>query len=53
MPEMGNATEVEENKRISHAVIYLLENFGMITGFGLMLLLAIYGGELEHAIRGD
>lgn len=52
MPAMTHAGEIEENKRlIGTANIFILQNAGMLTGFSVMLILAIYGGNLETAIR--
>ncbi|XP_052280033.1 metal cation symporter ZIP14-like [Dreissena polymorpha] len=52
LPEMNAATEVEDNKNMNHFTIYILQNLGLLTGFGLMLIMAIYGGSLENAIKG-
>ncbi|WAR02887.1 LOW QUALITY PROTEIN: S39AE-like protein [Mya arenaria] len=52
MPEMNSAGELEDNKHMSHLTIFLLQNIGMITGFSIMLLMAIYGGNIESAIKG-
>ena len=52
MPEMGNAADVEDNKKIGHTAIFILQNAGMVTGFGVMLLLAVYGGAIEESITG-
>lgn len=53
MPEMNDAAEVDENANLSASLIFFLQNIGMLSGFGLMLLMAIYGGSLENAIRGE
>ncbi|KAH3888176.1 hypothetical protein DPMN_012205 [Dreissena polymorpha] len=52
MPEMNAATEVEDNKNMNHFAIYILQNLGLLTGFALMVIMAIYGGSLENAIKG-
>lgn len=52
MPEMNDAGEVEENQNLSAKLILFLQNIGMLTGFTLMLLMAVYGGNLEEAIKG-
>ncbi|XP_060594429.1 metal cation symporter ZIP8-like [Ruditapes philippinarum] len=53
MPEMCAAGEQEENQElIGTWMIFVLQNLGMVMGFGIMLLLAIYGGKLEDTITG-
>lgn len=54
MPEMCAAGELEENKKlIGSGVIFFLQNLGMLSGFGITLVLAIYGGNLHTAITGE
>jgi hypothetical protein len=54
MPEMCAAGELEENQRLVGTwVIFILQNLGILVGFGVILLLAIYGGNLESAIKGE
>lgn len=54
MPAMCAAGESEENKKlVGTGWIFLLQNLGILSGFGVMLILAIYGGELESAITGE
>lgn len=51
MPAMCLAGELEENKKqIGTVYIFILQNLGILTGFGIMLVLAIYGGHIEEAI---
>ncbi|KAH3843564.1 hypothetical protein DPMN_117085 [Dreissena polymorpha] len=45
---MNAATEVEDNKNMNHFTIYILQNLGLLTGFGLMLIMAIYGGRQQE-----
>jgi hypothetical protein len=53
MPEMCAAGEQEENQElIGTWMIFVLQNLGMVMGFGIMLILAIYGGKLEDTITG-
>jgi len=52
MPEMNDAAEVEENQNLSAYSILFLQNIGLLSGFGLMLLMAAYGGHIEEAIKG-
>lgn len=48
MPEMNSCAESEENKQhIGEKLIYLLQNLGLLTGFGIMLLMAVYGGNIN------
>lgn len=54
MPEMNTAAESEDNKKTIGAVqIFILQNFGLLSGFCVMVVMAIYGGNLEAAIRGE
>ncbi|XP_053383633.1 metal cation symporter ZIP14-like [Mercenaria mercenaria] len=54
MPEMCASGERKENRKlIGTGTIFLLQNLGMLTGFGIILILAIYGGNLENAITGE
>ncbi|XP_074659805.1 metal cation symporter ZIP8-like isoform X2 [Tubulanus polymorphus] len=48
MPEMNHAVETEKN-RTTRAKLktLLIQNLGLMTGYGVMLLMAIYGGEIE------
>lgn len=48
MPEMNSCAESEDNKKqIGEKFIYLLQNLGLLTGFGIMLLMAVYGGNIS------
>ena len=49
---MNDAAEVEENQNLSAYSILFLQNIGLLSGFGLMLLMAAYGGHIEEAIKG-
>ncbi|XP_053383640.1 metal cation symporter ZIP8-like isoform X2 [Mercenaria mercenaria] len=54
MPEMYAAGEKEVNKKlVGTGYIFLLQNLGILSGFGIMLILAIYGGHLQLAITGE
>ncbi|XP_060583222.1 metal cation symporter ZIP14-like [Ruditapes philippinarum] len=54
MPEMNTAGESEENKKlIGEGQIFLLQNLGLITGFAIMFIMAVYGGDLEATIKGE
>ncbi|VDI00326.1 solute carrier family 39 (zinc transporter), member 14 [Mytilus galloprovincialis] len=48
MPEMNSEAESEENKKnIGPLQIFLLQNFGMGVGFSVILIMAVYGGNIE------
>ena len=48
MPEMNSCAESEENRNaIGEKFIYFLQNLGLLTGFGIMLLMAVYGGNIN------
>lgn len=48
MPEMNSAAECEEKIRtIGIFRIFILQNLGLICGFGILLLMAVYGGEIR------
>ena len=50
MPEMNSTGESEENKRqIGEKFIFFLQNMGLLTGFGIMLIMAVYGGNINLA----
>lgn len=54
MPEMNTAGETEENRKlIGDTMIFLLQNIGLLTGFAVMVIMAIYGGDLEATIKGE
>ncbi|KAL4224687.1 hypothetical protein ACF0H5_015383 [Mactra antiquata] len=54
MPEMNATAESEEKKHsIGPKQIFLLQNLGLLSGFGVMLIMAVYGGNLEAAIKGE
>lgn len=48
MPEMNSAAESEENKvNIGPLRIFIIQNVGLVCGFGVILIMAIYGGEIN------
>ena len=47
LPEVNKASEDEEHQHLGVFRIYLIQNAGMLTGFGIMLLMALYGGEIK------
>ncbi|XP_059170868.1 metal cation symporter ZIP14-like [Physella acuta] len=47
MPEMNTAAESEEGKKFGEMKTFMLQNAGLITGYLIMLILAIYGGSIE------
>ncbi|XP_071104814.1 metal cation symporter ZIP14-like [Haliotis cracherodii] len=47
MPEMNSASEGEGSRRYGTGQIFFLQNLGLISGFGIMVILAIYGSEIS------
>ena len=47
MPEMNNAVESEADLRIGKKTAFLIQNIGLLVGFGLMFMLAVYGGQID------
>ncbi|ESO95508.1 hypothetical protein LOTGIDRAFT_160668 [Lottia gigantea] len=47
MPEMNAAAESEEAKKYGNIKIFLLQNCGLFTGFAIMLIMALYGGDIS------
>ncbi|XP_052065833.1 metal cation symporter ZIP14-like [Mytilus californianus] len=48
MPEMNSAAESEENKKnIGSFQIFILQNVGLVLGFTVILIMSIYGGEIN------
>ncbi|KAK6191111.1 hypothetical protein SNE40_002855 [Patella caerulea] len=47
MPEMNSAAESVEAKRFGIFQIFLLQNAGLLSGFSIMLIMAIYGGDIS------
>ena len=48
MPEMNSAGECEVNRReLGTVFIFVLQNLGLLVGFGLILALAVYGGNID------
>ncbi|XP_013379013.1 zinc transporter ZIP14 isoform X2 [Lingula anatina] len=47
MPEVNHATEDEQNVGQGKTKIFIIQNLGLLTGFGVMLLLALYGGNIN------
>lgn len=47
MPEMNTAAESEEGKKFGEMKTFMLQNAGLITGYLIMLLLAIYAGSID------
>ncbi|XP_055335388.1 metal cation symporter ZIP14-like [Paramacrobiotus metropolitanus] len=52
LPEMTHTAEEASSVSIREGLIMLLiQNIGMICGFGIMFLMARYGGELEQRVN--
>ena len=48
MPEMNSAAESEENKKtIGPFKIFILQNVGLLAGFGVILIIAVYGSDIN------
>lgn len=48
MPELNSSAESEDNKKsIGSLQIFILQNVGLIAGFGVILVMAVYGGEIN------
>ncbi|XP_046552426.1 metal cation symporter ZIP14-like [Haliotis rubra] len=47
MPEMNSASEGEGSRRYGTSKIFILQNVGLMTGFGIMVILAIYGSKIS------
>ncbi len=45
---MNSEEEENESPTVGGMIrVFLLQNFGLLSGFGLMLLLALYAGKIE------
>jgi hypothetical protein len=45
---MNIAAESEENqKNIGSVRLFLIQNVGLLTGFGVILIMAVYGGDIN------
>ena len=45
---MNFAAESEENqKNIGSVRLFLIQNVGLLTGFGVILIMAVYGGDIN------
>lgn len=48
MPEMNSAAENEDYKAMfGTAYIFVIQNVGMLFGFGVIFLMALYGTEID------
>ncbi|XP_013065775.1 metal cation symporter ZIP14-like [Biomphalaria glabrata] len=47
MPEMNTAAETPEGKQFGEVRTFLLQNVGVLTGYGIMLIMALYGGNIN------
>ncbi|XP_041377989.1 metal cation symporter ZIP14-like [Gigantopelta aegis] len=46
MPEM-NAAEITNDKSLGTMTIFILQNLGLLSGFNLMLVMAVYSSEIQ------
>ena len=49
MPEMNTAAESPEGKAFGKTRMFLLQNFGLLSGFTIMLIMALYGGNIDFS----
>ncbi|KAH9518798.1 hypothetical protein Btru_006301 [Bulinus truncatus] len=47
MPEMNTAAESPEGKQFGEFNTFILQNFGILTGYGIMLVMALYSGNIS------
>ena len=47
LPEMNSSAESADGKQFGEVKTFLVQNAGLLVGFGIMLLLAVYGGEIN------
>ncbi|XP_041369593.1 metal cation symporter ZIP14-like [Gigantopelta aegis] len=46
MPEM-NAVEITNDKSFGTVTIFILQNLGLLSGYSVMLVMAVYGSEIK------
>ena len=44
---MNSSAESADGKQFGEVKTFLVQNAGLLVGFGIMLLLAVYGGEIN------
>ncbi|GFS01612.1 zinc transporter ZIP14 [Elysia marginata] len=49
MPEMNLAAESAEGKAFGTTRLFLLQNVGLLAGFTIMLIMALYGGNIDFS----
>nr|KAG5694173.1 hypothetical protein BaRGS_016019 [Batillaria attramentaria] len=47
MPEMNSAAESEDGQRLGAKKTFLLQNCGLLTGYSIILLIAVFGGQIN------
>ncbi|XP_005111604.1 metal cation symporter ZIP8 [Aplysia californica] len=47
MPEMNTAAESVEGRQFGPMKTFILQNLGLLTGYAIMLLMALYAGEIS------
>ncbi|KAK7098276.1 metal cation symporter ZIP14-like isoform X2 [Littorina saxatilis] len=47
LPEMNSAAETEACKEFGEINTFILQNIGLLVGFGIILVLAVYGGDIS------
>ena len=46
---MNSSAESDDGKQFGEMKTFLLQNAGLLVGFGIMLLLAVYGGDIKFS----
>ena len=47
LPEVNHAAEVEEEETGRQFSVFLIQNIGLLVGYGIMLFLAYFGGQID------
>ena len=47
MPEVNQAMESKEAASLGKATIFILQNLGLLTGFGILFIMAYYGDKIK------
>lgn len=47
LPEMNSAAETEAGREFGEKKTFLLQNLGLLVGYGIILLLVVYGGQIR------
>lgn len=47
VPEMNQVVEAKENKELGITQLFILQNIGMIIGFGIILIISLYAEDIK------